>query len=370
MSNHSQIGPSSAHRWSKCPASVKASEGMPGNESDAAREGTAAHWCAEQMFEGNTDTIDKSAPNGVTITDEMWEGAREFYNEVFRTVNGYAPDVTMGHVQIEQRVDISIISDGVFGTCDAWVVTDKILQVWDFKFGRRPVEARNNLQLICYALGILDNLTIDVDHVQLHIVQPRAWHHRGPVRSYMATTSEILAYLPQLQEAAQRAIKGDGQFSTGDWCRYCRASIKCSAYRASSYNAVDVIDTVEPIELDDFALGLEIAMLRDAQSRIKDRLNSLEAEAVEKIRTGASVNGFALGNGRSSTAWTVENEDIYSIGELMGIDLRQDKPVTPLQAIKKGVDETVIKQYSKKIPGAVKLIPDDETIAARVFKSN
>ena len=48
MGNHSIYGPSSAHRWLRCPGSIKAEAAMPEEkESPYAAEGTDAHELAE-----------------------------------------------------------------------------------------------------------------------------------------------------------------------------------------------------------------------------------------------------------------------------------------------------------------------------------
>lgn len=55
---HAVLGPSSAHRWRKCTASVKASHGKPNEGSDASRMGTMCHDVSAQCLQKGIDPAD------------------------------------------------------------------------------------------------------------------------------------------------------------------------------------------------------------------------------------------------------------------------------------------------------------------------
>jgi hypothetical protein len=68
----------------------------------------------------------------------------------------------------------------------------------------------------------------------------------------------------------------------------------------------------------------------------------------------------------------VDAEEVRILGEMCGVDLlKPSAAVTPVQAsnllVSKGLDDTVIAEYSVHTPGALQLITADKTIAHRVF---
>lgn len=73
MSAHSILGASSAGRWMKCPGSVRLCKGLPNVSSEAAKEGTAAHWFAEQCLKRKCDAdyFLGTVREGYTCTPEM-----------------------------------------------------------------------------------------------------------------------------------------------------------------------------------------------------------------------------------------------------------------------------------------------------------
>ena len=79
-------------------------------------------------------------------------------------------------VLIEQRVDFSRWVEQGFGTSDAIIISDGTLHVVDYKHGLGVlVEADNNPQMMCYALGALElfDAIYDIDTVAMTVYQPR-----------------------------------------------------------------------------------------------------------------------------------------------------------------------------------------------------
>jgi len=129
----------------------------------------------------------------------------------------------------------------------------------------------------------------------------------------------------------------------------------------------DIIKSINTHDLDHHALGVEIKLLHHAESLLKARLSGLEEQALHHIRQGNNVSFFTAKQGYGRETWRSDTpvEQIIMMGDLMGVDIR--KPIeldTPAQARKKGVDESVIAEYSEKRPTALKLIEADtaETI--------
>ena len=99
--DHSQLAPSSAFRWVRCPGSVSLSAQYPDTGGIEADEGDAAHWLAAETFKRDPEArpVDgETAPNGVTVTDEMREGVALYVNDLRETVAAFGKD---GVIQIE-----------------------------------------------------------------------------------------------------------------------------------------------------------------------------------------------------------------------------------------------------------------------------
>lgn len=376
---HAILPPSSAHRWVKCPGSVQAEQLYPDVESDGSREGTAAHWVGEQILlsyqaDANitlaTDYIGQAAPNGVVINEEMAEGAQMYIRDVLKVCQ------EGGHLQsmrVEQRVAIDRVHNLNWGTPDLviWDAATNKLYIWDFKFGRVPVESYENWQIIDYAIGVIDEIDVGDDiNVELRIVQPRAFHPEGPCRSWTIKGTELRGYANQLQSSADEAMDIDPPTKAGDHCRHCKASRACSTLQREGAMIADRVEVLQLHDLSPENTAVELRYLRQAEKLLKERLGALEAQALEQTKNGTVIPGFSIGYGRGSVKWDKSDSEVIALGDLLDIDLRKtEKPITPIQAMNLNVDEAVINRYSKKHQGAARLVTDDKTIAGRLFRA-
>ena len=132
---HAELGASSAHRWIACPASVKASRGLPDSSSPAAAEGTAAHELAEQSLVMGFEPHEfiGATFNGILVSEEMADHIK-IYTDFCRSLSST-------QALIEQRLDYSPWAPGGFGTADYISISEGEAYVVDLKFGRRLVNA-------------------------------------------------------------------------------------------------------------------------------------------------------------------------------------------------------------------------------------
>src|SRR5690606_6882742 len=94
------------------------------------------------------------------------------------------------------------------GTGDfvAWFEQDRRLEIVDFKNGRGVVDVEGNPQLRTYALGaMLHHTALAVDTVTVTIVQPRAAHKDGRIRSETFHVADLIAWTADLLKAMQRS---------------------------------------------------------------------------------------------------------------------------------------------------------------------
>lgn len=126
----------------------------------------------------------------------------------------------------------------MFGTADfvAYSRERREIHIVDLKYGKGVwVAARNNSQLLYYALGAA--LTVDgpVSEIVMTIVQPRT---KGDVeRTATIDAVELVEWSFKLLEAAAATQAPNAPQVAGEHCKFCPAKGTCLAYQNQSYAA-------------------------------------------------------------------------------------------------------------------------------------
>jgi hypothetical protein len=108
-------------------------------------------------------------------------------------------------------------------------------------------------------------------------------------------------------------------------------------------------------------------MITSAIERLKARASGLSEVALSTIRTGGRVPGYTVEIGQGREIWKIPVAEVASMGKLMGKVLVKETPITPKQAIKLGMDPTLVASFTERRTGETKLVPDDGTLARRMF---
>lgn len=362
---HAIIAPSSMHMIVPCPGSVRMQAAYPDEEGEAAREGTAAHWALEQVLHGHVVDVGLIAPNGVVLTQDMIDGA-----ELMRSA---IPERVRPLIRVEQTVRMARrIHTQCWGTPDVYAYDprDKVLYIWDYKFGHGYVEVIDNLQLIAYAAGVTEELDLnDLEaRVVLCVVQPRCWHPSGHVRKWSVPLSDLRGPWNRMMMAAEAALGEDPPVNPGEHCRYCRARHACTALHKYTSYIHDLVDHATPLEMPDDALGYELRTLRQLADLLKARLTGLEADAEARLRAGKRVPGWGLDSKPGPLKWTAPAAQVIQLGQLYGLDLaKPPEPITPTQARKAGLPDAIIDGAAKREQAAARLAESDPMEMRRLF---
>ena len=168
MSTHSKLSPSSRHRWSKCPGSVREEAKYPEQPSGpAAIDGTHSHTLLEWTLElFPTLGVIRNAAEALGLTFKDHEG--EFVVDADRAERvQLAVDYVRGHLVAdplckiisERRVNpASLVGrDDMSGTVDIQIISGngRHVELIDYKDGMGVVEAAGNHQLEQYAVCLL-----------------------------------------------------------------------------------------------------------------------------------------------------------------------------------------------------------------------
>ncbi|MCI7552056.1 MAG: DUF2800 domain-containing protein [Arcanobacterium sp.] len=327
---HAMLSASGAHRWLECPPSARLEAELPESSSQAAEQGTAAHALAEWKLRRALHDAPTTRPVSNWHDAEMetlTEDYVAFVQERLRDVRESCADPT---VLIEQRLDFSHVVPGGFGTGDCVIIAEPMLQIIDLKYGQGVlVEAEHNPQLMLYALGALNAFgsLYDIDDVAVTIYQPR----RANISTWHVTVAELEAWAAEVvKPTATLAASGDGEFASGEWCRFCKLNPTCRA-RADANLALARHEFAPPAELDDDEIAAVLAQLPDLKAWAAD----VEAYALSlAVNQGKTWSGFKLVEGRSIRKYADEAA-VAQAAEAAGVSDIYERKLKTITALEK-----------------------------------
>ncbi len=352
---HALLSASGAHRWLNCTPSARLEREFEDNSGEAAAEGTAAHALSEHKLRRALKLRSKK-PISKYDSDEMdihTDGYVEFVQELIEQAKQICSDPK---VLIEQRLDFSkYVPDG-FGTGDCLVIADGTLHIVDFKYGQGLlVEAKDNPQMKLYALGALELFDgiYDITSVSMTIYQPR----RENVSTHTVFKESLYQWADEvLRPLAQLAFDGSGEYCCGDWCRFCRAAVKCRARAEEKLRLTQFEFALPPILTDAEIEGI-LAKLDELTAWASDiRAYALEAA----INHGKQWNGFKLVEGRSNRKYADEDAAAEAAKTAGYLDIYRQSliPITEMERlIGKPKFNEILGGLIEKPPGKPSLVP-------------
>jgi len=340
---------STASNWTCAGRMAMVSIAPDAKSSIYAAEGTAAHEISEKALRGDKDcskflgevyTIDGF---DVEITEELTNSAQRYVDYVV------AQSSTDGCVLfIEERHSLAQL-DPPFdagGTCDAIIIKPKLreIEVVDLKNGRGIVEVNNNKQTRTYALLALLNapkeLVDQIDQVKVTIVQPRASHKDGRIRSETFHLAELIEWTAELMQAMGRSKKALDAFNMingsrtlfDEWaaaaltpgnCTFCPAQGMCPALRSKALAITPevaktwfediTLETVPMISNTVPALSPEeLSHILDGIDMLEDWAKAVRATAHSLAESGVTIPGYKLVDKISNRKWAADDEKIVA----------------------------------------------------------
>ena len=386
---------STAANWTCAGRMAMVSISPDDKKSIYAAEGTAAHEIAEKALRGDKDcskflgevyTIDGF---DVEITEEITNSAQRYVDYVV------AQSQSEGCVLfIEERHSLAQL-DPPFdagGTCDAIIIKPALreIEVVDLKNGRGIVEVNNNKQTRTYALLALLNapkeLVDQIDQVKVTIVQPRASHKDGRIRSETFHLAELIEWTAELMKAMGRSKKALDAFSLingsrtlfDEWaqvaltpgnCTFCPAQGICPALRtkalavapevARAWFEDTTLETVPMISNTVPALSPEeLSHILDGIDMLEDWAKAVRATAHSLAESGVTIPGYKLVDKIGNRKWAADEEkvaaDLKSVIKLSEDQIFSRKLLSPAQ-IEKVLGakrkEEIANMYHKPVTG-------------------
>lgn len=312
-------------------------------------EGNAAHWLAQECFEGRIDINvirdDLKAYNGVLITPEMYEHVR-----------GYLAELSPGQMEIATTWGVN----GIFtinGRADHrnYSINVDTLYVDDLKYGYSIVEPENNWTLISHAIEwcITNNHYPAKTVFTIH--QPRPYHPDGPTRSWEVNADQMV----DLHVSAQETLTNPSDMlQTGLTCRSCPKLGNCPAAREANMNAIDMLETAFTDNLTNDQLSDELSLVEYGYKLMGKRLDALKDMATHRVMGGQPLKGYGLERTYRNKSWR-EGFTPEMAKMITGKDLTVSKMITPAQAKARGVPEFMINSMTDRVESGIKLIPVD-----------
>ncbi len=387
---HALLSPSGAKKWLSCAASLACEKDIPNTSGKAAVTGTACHTIAEvhlnAYIRGTALPLERevgayvldegkgqikaliSPMNGaVLITADMIEQVRKYtdYCKAIIDVATYA--------KLEMRVNLTEVLhpgyEGVetFGTADLVAVqelanTDEhMLIIGDLKTGRHRVEAKENKQLMLYALGVYRRLKrrYNITVVRLVIFQPYA----GGASEWDISVEGLELFAKFAQKRALSALdaysRGKKNLKAPDFkpsvdgCQWCRFSEQCSA-RTKTVNSV----LAEELE-DDFALELTPEQLVAEYEKLpllRQHIDKVEKAMAAALHSGKKVPGYKLVEGKmGNRSWADPEAVIAKFGD----KVMTKSIMTPTAAVKV-IPEEELAEFIIRKPGLPTITAADD----------
>ena len=341
-----------------------ASKVMPGftppgiiEQTDDQREGDAAHWLATEFLTGRTtdlyEWIDRKAPNGVYISDDMVDSVEYYIAQLSsRPERRFVEQdfsFQFGELTIHSRPDMVSDSLADYG---------RRIYIDDFKYGWKIVEPDMNWTLIAYAICFIASRRIDADTVfEFRIHQPRPWHPIGKSRSWIVSAARLHDLRNQM---INHLLTVTDTLVTGDHCFKCPARSNCPALRKSTMEVLDVVERAIPDQMTADDLSFMYDALTIGEHRLSDYKSAIKERIEHAIKTGQPVRNYRMKSTNGKLDW-VDGLDMVSILRLLAPDkvtAKPPKPITPTQA-KKIIPEDMVMQFAERGPGGVQLVRSD-----------
>lgn len=284
-----------------CTAAPRLEATAPDSESDYALEGTLAHaYCAMKLKShlglGTADEEKEITQlNQRYYTGEMDEYTDTYKAIVLEKLTAALEATPDAQLLVETRLDFSEYVPEAFGTPDATIIADGLMEVIDFKYGKGVrVSAVDNEQMKIYALGayLRHGFEYRIDRVRMTIVQPRI---DNLSESEMSITDLMRWADTELRPKALEAFSGHGVQNPGEWCRFCKVKSECRALAEkctalAQSNRDPGLITPEKMATD----------ILPWLAIIKSWVSDMEEYALQQALSGVSYPGFKLVEGRSN----------------------------------------------------------------------
>lgn len=373
-----------ARNWTCAGALAMETISPDDKESIHAARGTAAHTIAERAIRAGEDCdayegqIINTTSHEIEIDKELVDSAQVYVDYVNNLImppddKGDASDGDSWWA-VEQKYSMAILNPpfDAGGTTDfmhANFIT-RTLEIADFKNGMMGVEVNGNKQGRSYGvLGLINlppEIAARIDKVKVTIVQPRAPHPDGVIRSEEFHVADLVGWAGELLKAMHRSRAAwdafhalDGQRASFDaWCStyltpgncvFCRAEATCPALKAKAMTIIPETlkaffedpDSPQPTfvaNAPDLMNAVELERILDGLELLEGWVKAVRGHAHNLAERGTKFDHWVLGEKISNRAWAADEAkvvaDLKSVVKLTDEQIYKRKLASPAQVEK------------------------------------
>lgn len=366
--DHATWSASSTERNWACPGALALTIGLPETTSEAADWGTCCHEVAENCLFNPTRQADeyigqtlKGKSHSFEVDEEMAETAQMYVDYVRKRVADYKAETGQNAlIFVEERFSLEALKPpfdaGGISDCTIIFPKWKLIETIDLKGGRgHVVEVIGNPQARTYSLGaLMKHQGHDITRVMSTIVQPRAPHKDGRIRSETFHIADLVEWTTDLVAAMRRAkdalvslpggppvevISKDSDtgeelshyenlppatwakthLRAGDHCKFCKAKATCPAIEQKVIDQVGVWfeDTGAPRLANDPAPDDPEKVARDLDmlDMIEGWCNARREHAHRLAENGVAIPNYILVPKQGREKWKDEGA---AVGQMRG----------------------------------------------------
>ena len=226
MKTHSSFAPSSFHIFLNCQRAYLLTKDIPSTDTVFTLEGTKAHEYVEYLVRKEILHEEVKEPDHDREMEICGSDYLDFVkNKIMENIDSYIDTF------VEEKISFSKFIEDGFGSCDLLIVTKNKLIICDYKYGKGvEVDAKDNPQLMLYALGALEFISInnindvlDIKEVEMNIFQPRIDNYSTDTKSF----DELMTFGKKAHDIAALCLKKDAPIKAGAWCKWCKVNPIC-----------------------------------------------------------------------------------------------------------------------------------------------
>lgn len=362
---HSTWSASATERnWTCSGALAMTTLAGPEKESEHSAKGSAAHELAEKCLRSKADAIDflgtivKTKHHEIEIDEELANSAQMYVDYVRQTLSdsetGAVCPGDCALLAIEQNVSLSKLNPpfDAGGTGDAVILSPSLglVEVVDLKNGMGVVNVNENKQLRTYGLGSLlamrDEDAARFDMVKVTIVQPRAPHKDGRIRSETFHVADLIDWTHELMKAMHRSKValdefeqiGGNRVKFDEWaekwltpgaCKFCPAEGFCPKLRQKALSvapetAQKWFEDPSAVTLPDLDLAKAkgnapelqspeaLGHVLDGLEMLEDWIKALRSHAHAEAERGNPPTGWQLSDKIGNRKWAADEAKVVS----------------------------------------------------------
>ena len=225
------LRPSKANMWFNCTESIlhNTTETKSEYTIKKAEEGSFVHELIHICLKIN---VDCDYLRYINYTSKNYPNKR-ITQTIIKYVNGFLSYINNINAELlfsEIRLSLNKYIPNLYGTCDLLLFKQDTLYVIDFKYGKYPVEAHNNEQLLLYSLGAIEYLSDiknDINSIINIIYQPRT---ENPVKYSSYGLARLEFFGKEIIEKIENIKNNIFNTKYGEWCTFCNHKNNCNEY--------------------------------------------------------------------------------------------------------------------------------------------